>query len=594
MNMVVKSGSNDWRAGIKYFYEGEGLVSDNVDAELEEQGVTGRTANELLSDLDLQVGGPIVRDRAWFFVDYWNLKVRKEVLGLEERDRTRLRNWTVNVNAQVTDNNKISGRYLYGNKYRNNRSARRSRPYLGRVQDSYSHIPQIQWQSVLSQNMFLDVRYAHVDSVWWLVRRWEPGGNEEGAVPSDIVATYDFGIGDYVVRASLPGSEFIGDQARNSVSATTSWYVTGEQTSHDVKFGVNYQDGDFFSPLNYPHGYRMYVDSRKDPMGNPNWAVGVPREVRLYNSPTDWVFDDAWQPDNAFDVEGYGFGLFAQDTLTVRNRLTLVGGIRWDFVTNWNPAQTRLDSPWCGMEPLANPEMYCAESFPEQPHAVTWKDLVPRVGAVYDVTGDGRWALKFNYSRYDEALALRFVGNLNINDIGREDWNWTDSNGDGLFQFGEHTTFRDARFPGLGTAIDPELYSPFVNEITFGIDHEIADNMLVAVTGIFRGMNNDTGSVDIGRPFGPMLDSARCRAECDPDMGSYTDPYVPVMSVDPGNDGIIGTADDGLPVTLWARDPAVAGDGNILGTNTTDWGFEDYTDYKGVSFVLQKRWANNW
>jgi len=245
------------------------------------------------------------------------------------------------------------------------------------------------------------------------------------------------------------------------------------------------------------------------------------------------------------------------------------------------------------MAPLANPEEFCAGSFAEE-RVITWKDLVPRVGVIYDVLGDGRWALKFNYSRYAEALGGRFARSININNPGREDWNWTDSNGDGRFQFGEHTTFRDARFPGVTTAIDPDLVSPFVNEFTFGIEHELADNVLVAVTGIIRGMGNDTGTIDIGRPFGPMLDNARCLAECVPDMSTYVDPYFPVMTVDPGNDGIIGTEDDGLPVPLWARDPAVANDGVFLATNTPTWGFDDYTDYQGVTFVLQKRWSGNW
>jgi len=285
-------------------------------------------------------------------------------------------------------------------------------------------------------------------------------------------------------------------------------------------------------------------------------------------------------------------GVFAQDTLTIGDKLTVVGGIRWDFATNWNPAQNRLDSRWCGLEPLANPEMFCAGSFPRQPNSVTWNDLVPRVGLNYDPRGNGRWALKFNYSRYAEVLGLRFGGATNINRPGREDWNWTDTNGNGRFEFGEHTTFRDANFPGLGTAVDPKLFSPFVNEYTFGVDHEIADNMLIAVTGIIRGMNNDTGTVDIGRPFGPMLESPRCQAECDLSYGG--DPYYPVQSVDPGNDGIIGTADDGGPITLWARDPAVANDGLLLTTNTPQWGLDGYTDYQGVNVTFRKRWAGNW
>ena len=594
MNMVVKSGSNDWHAGVKYFYEGPGLVSSNVDAELEAQGVTEGTPTELLSDLDVQGGGPIVRDRAWFFVDYWNFDINKVVLGLEERDKTKLRDWTINVNAQINDNHKVSGRYFRGTKYRNNRGASRARPYLGYVQDSLSDTVQLQWQAVLNQNLFLDTRYSGTTIDFPLVRRWPPGGDEPLAVPSDESATVDFGIGNYVPRPSYPRTEFRSLEDAHSANGNLSWYVTGERASHDVKFGAEYKGFSVVAPFNEPNGYRRYVDSRRSDEGNPAWAVGVPREIRLYNAQTCFVLDEnCWSKGHVLTTEGYSAAVFAQDTLTIANRLTVVGGLRWDVATNWNPAQSRRDSAWCGMEPLANPEQFCAGSFPEQRPVVSWKNLVPRIGVIYDVRGDGRWAVKFNYSRYAEALGGRIARDVNVNDLGREDWNWTDSNGDGRFQFGEHTTFRDARFPAT-TAVDPDLVSPFFNEFTFGVDHEIADNVLVSVTGIIRGMGNDTGFVDVGRPFGPMLDNARCLAECVPDMSTYQDPYFPVMSVDPGNDGIIGTADDGLPVPLWARDPAVANDGEFLRTNPVTWGLDDYTDYQGVTFQLQKRWSGNW
>ena len=52
---------------------------------------------------------------------------------------------------------------------------------------------------------------------------------------------------------------------------------------------------------------------------------------------------------------------------------------------------------------------------------------------------------------------------------GREDWNWTDANGDGHFQYGEQTTYRSRSFPGLGTGVDPELTSPLLDEFTFGV-----------------------------------------------------------------------------------------------------------------------------
>jgi hypothetical protein len=251
------------------------------------------------------------------------------------------------------------------------------------------------------------------------------------------------------------------------------------------------------------------------------------------------------------------------------------------------------------MSPLRNPEAFCGGEFPEQDRPFTWNNLTPRISMVYDIMGDGRWAAKFSYSRYMESLGSRFVGATNVNDVASEDWNWYDPNGDGLFQFGEQETFRSQYIPGEGTAIDPDLHAPMTNEFTFGIDHEIVDNVLLSVTGIIRGRDGDTGTVEIGRPFGPMIDNARCQAECTPTYSDGSprplyDPWVQVTAVDPGNDGIIGNADDGGPVPVWVLDPATYGTSVRLTTNVDEWGFEDYIDYKGVSFVVSKRWSDNW
>jgi hypothetical protein len=614
MNMVVKSGSNDWHAGVKYFYEGPSLVSSNVDAELIAQGITEGTPNELLSDLDIQGGGPIWPNRAWFFIDYWNFEIKKVVLGLEERDGTALDDWTFNVNAQVSDNHKISGRYIKTIKYRNNRGASRNNPYNGRIQDSGSHIPQVQWQAVLTQNLFMDIRFSVVRSNFPLERRDADSLNPmPGYV--DRPARYDFSLGRYVKRPANPSSEFFDNRDTDSLNGTASWYQTGENTTHDVKFGGNYQFINYFAPSNVPNGYRPYVRSSRigdpthDPTNNPNWALpenggqgGVPVEVRLYRNNLCFVrHPSCWAPDHAEMAAGRAMGIFAQDTLTIANRLTIVAGFRYDRAWNWVPAQSRLAGPWCGLTPaLANPAEFCGLDFEATDIIADWRNLTPRIGLIYDIQGDGRWAAKFNYARYAENLGLSWQWGSNLNGNGSEDWNWFDPNGDGVFQYGEQTTYRSRSFPGLGTKVDPTMVSPMTNEWTFGIEHELRDNMLVNVTGIIRGRNDDAQSANIGRPFGPMIGNTRCQAECTPTWGAddsprpLVDPYFETVQIDPGADGIIGTADDGGPVPVWALDPLTFGTAVNLSTNINQWGFDDYLDYKGLQIVLSKRWSDNW
>ena len=612
INMVVKSGSNDWHAGAKYFYENADMVSDNVTgvAKFEEAGITVGTPNVLLSDLDIQGGGPIWRDRAWFFADYWNFEVQKRILNLDEVDGTKLKDTTLNVNFQVSDNHKVSGRWLATQKYRNNRGASQYRPYMGRIQDSYSHIPQLQWQAVINQNVFADVRHSVVKSNFPMCRRWEPCGSEDAATPSTGSAIYSFGYG-YIITPTLPSSEFFDERDTASTNGTVSWYITGENTSHDLKFGGNYQVINYFSPFNYPKGYRRYTrlsrvgSSTWDPDNNPLYAtMGVPLEVRLYNAPIAkedggsmdcFVLGECWGSDGAYSMSGRALGIFFQDTITIANRWTISAGVRYDKAYNWNPAQKRLDSPWCGQTTgLTLPDMFCGGTFTEQAVAFEFNDITPRIGVVWDVTGDGTWALKANFSRYPEALGISYGGATNVNDVGSEDWNWYDPNGDGIFQFGEQTTMRSSWYPGEGTEVDPNLQAPLTDEYTVGVEHEIWDDILLSVTGIYRGRKDDVGTLNIGVPFGLMFDSDRCKNECTPVNPFGTDPWVKLSTVDPGDDGVIGTADDGGPIPIWAVNPNTYGTNNYLTTNPNEFGFSDNSYYRGISMVASKRWAGNW
>ena len=190
---------------------------------------------------------------------------------------------------------------------------------------------------MINQNIFSDVRMSWVRGFFPLTRRG-PGSSEPDAVTSAESATWNHSIGDYVVRPSRPTSEFFDERDTDSLNATLSWYITGENTSHDVKFGGNHQWINYFAPFNYPFGYRRYVRSNRDPAGNPNYinpidgSVIVPVEVRLYNAPIAeedggaqdcFVLASCWAPDNAFNQQGRAMGLFLQDTLTIANRVTI-------------------------------------------------------------------------------------------------------------------------------------------------------------------------------------------------------------------------------------------------------------------------------
>ena len=80
--------------------------------------------------------------------------------------------------------------------------------------------------------------------------------------------------------------------------------------------------------------------------------------------------------------------LFAQDQWTMRN-LTLNLGVRFDYLNDYNPAQTRPAGEF-------TPEI----SFEAMHNVPNWKDINPRLGAAYDLFGNGKTALKGSVGRY--------------------------------------------------------------------------------------------------------------------------------------------------------------------------------------------------
>ena len=76
-------------------------------------------------------------------------------------------------------------------------------------------------------------------------------------------------------------------------------------------------------------------------------------------------------------------GIYVQDKWTVK-RLTLSGGLRFDTFQSYFPEQTLVPGPLVPNRNLTFPKTDMAN----------WKDIVPRLGSVYDPRGNGRTALK--------------------------------------------------------------------------------------------------------------------------------------------------------------------------------------------------------
>jgi hypothetical protein len=102
-------------------------------------------------------------------------------------------------------------------------------------------------------------------------------------------------------------------------------------------------------------------------------------------------------------------------------RVTLNYGLRFDYHNAEVPDQN-----------LPAALFVPARSFPGVKNVPNWKDMSPRMGIAYDLTGSGRTALKFALGRYvmSEGLSLADANNPIVTSVVSATRTWTDANHD--------------------------------------------------------------------------------------------------------------------------------------------------------------------
>ena len=147
-------------------------------------------------------------------------------------------------------------------------------------------------------------------------------------------------------------------------------------------------------------------------------------------------------------------GLFLQDSWSI-NRLTLNLGGRWDRYVGTLPEQSAPQNRFIGPRTVPETEVL-------NQNIAVW-----RAGASYDLTGNGRTALKASYSRYGLQVGIDRVTSVNPLSNGNRTCPWTDPNGDGRFQESEVNVASCTAFSGgVGFRYAAGIDWPYSDEAT--------------------------------------------------------------------------------------------------------------------------------
>jgi hypothetical protein len=163
--------------------------------------------------------------------------------------------------------------------------------------------------------------------------------------------------------------------------------------------------------------------------------------------------------------------------------------------------------------------------------------VAPRVGVIYDLSGNGRTVAKVNYGFFGHNPGPGAAANSNPNQARKTlTYAWTDANGDRLFQFGEHGALRsDLTGPG-GIAVDPDIRQPYTHEVVGFVEQAVRATMGVRAGLVYKTIDDQNVVYLPG-----LLPSA------------YDTPF---SALDIGEDGRTGTADDVTRSYLGVRSPS--------------------------------------
>jgi outer membrane receptor protein involved in Fe transport len=230
-------------------------------------------------------------------------------------------------------------------------------------------------------------------------------------------------------------------RSRPQVLGSFNYFKKGWIGTHDLKFG-----GELLREN----------DNQYDggTLGNVIMILrsGVPAEVFLTESPN--------QEQSGLWARAF----YATDTWQASSHLTFNLGVRYDGYRPFLEAQSHT---FAG----------ATTNFPANSALVTWNNWAPRLGMVYDISGNAKTVVKANYGLYWWNPASDFAATLNPNQVfWWKRYTWNDLNHDGLYEPGEAGTLLQTNGGVASQQIDPNLKNEYTVQVTTSVEHEIVAN----------------------------------------------------------------------------------------------------------------------
>ncbi|MGB8951262.1 MAG: TonB-dependent receptor [Candidatus Aminicenantales bacterium] len=540
INVVTKSGGNKYSGTASFYFNHESLKADNTKGTPLEGSKSG---NKLEIEPVATFGGPIIKDKLWFFAhgsfNSTETFVAGYPAGCEPGKEIAYKQFYpypfFKLSFQPGPSDKFTLSYNYSDRRTSDRGAGKfSTESVTLKQITPTHTLSAQWTKFFGNNFFTNLRFGMV----LFKMNLDAKGNEP--------QYYDYMTGISSGNAWRNMDHY--QRNRFQVNADATAFIDNLMGTHELKFGAEAQMA--FTTW-YVHGV---ADPVTGGCYNDMWGTEYLDTLILINGGFD-------RRDNVADYHA-----FVQDNWAVTPNLNLSLGFRFEYNSVVYPKQNADEGPIVFQGKTYN------RSITESKTMYDWMNLAPRVGLIYDIFSDGKTLFKASFSRYILPNQVGFVnlshpnGWFGVIQLTNPDGSWIP---DAVFPWAMPGGYANG-----GAQIgykDYKLKAGYTDEVTVGVERELLEDWSVGLRYIKKWDRNQPNMVDAAQLD---IDKLMSTGEYD-----WSKNWYEKTTIDPYS---------GKTVTFWARKALMAQEIYIVNPPGAD------RDYDGVELTLNKRYSKGW
>lgn len=450
VNVVTKSGGNEFSGTLDTRYTSD-QFSETNDFYGDEQDYQNFKPSATL-------GGPVLRDRLWFFGTLERVDNKDTAPPFTYADDLTVTPGTFAFdgwNSLLKFTATPAASHTLSLRYTDNRATIENAdgtvtysPEADAIQDQDSQIYNLGYDAILSPQWLTSVQVG--------VRRGylETAPKGDVSVPSILHNDYGFYTQNY-------NNWQYSERNRNELIASTTYFLQGAG-SHTVKGGVNLDQAEF-SSFNSTTGIGAFDDVCTD---EGSFALGVPCSGLIHVRDRRAVGGSAFEP-------------FYADVFSVKPEETYESNLSAFYVQDeWHPTDALTARIGLRYETL---DFKTPGNVVNQPQ---FNELQPRIGAAWDVFNNARTIVHGFWGRMmdDNGLTLASFASAQPSTWSRFLYNPDTGRFDRYFDTPQNGN--------SGNQYDPDLKATVSNEANFGLTQRLGSNSSLDVTGVWRKSDN--------------------------------------------------------------------------------------------------------